>query len=330
MLRFGDSGPEVVDLQFKLRDNGADIKADGIFGADTLDAVEAFQEEHDLLADGIVGPATIRALMVVENSEPWPSEAPWRRMSVDRVRLTPLNGGFASTRLRSDAAVSMAELQAECLALGGVGVTSAGGLRGLHAGGGAAQSRSSLHYCGLAHDLALPTTYRTEKNAPYLMVPMFDLADTSPSTRRRWQIFAVVPADHPITDARLECRTVNAVGAATIAGKLVLTQTPVHARVFDFTGLAQQHGWEFITSRRSAFRRAKRIDATTVQTDGTFTALEGWHMQYERALTAAGDASGSPPSTFGGELMKIYTPDQVKRLPWWDDVRDLEWQRNWW
>lgn len=57
MLRLGDSGPAVVDLQRRLG-----ITADGEFGPITEAAVRAFQAAHDLVVDGIAGPATLAAL----------------------------------------------------------------------------------------------------------------------------------------------------------------------------------------------------------------------------------------------------------------------------
>ncbi|MDQ6967757.1 MAG: peptidoglycan-binding domain-containing protein, partial [Mariprofundaceae bacterium] len=54
LLKKGSSGQEVVELQQALG-----IKADGIFGAGTKKAVEAYQKKHHLMVDGIVGPQTL-------------------------------------------------------------------------------------------------------------------------------------------------------------------------------------------------------------------------------------------------------------------------------
>lgn len=51
-------GADITALQQKLN-----IAADGIFGKDTLNAVETFQTAHGLTSDGIVGPATWAALI---------------------------------------------------------------------------------------------------------------------------------------------------------------------------------------------------------------------------------------------------------------------------
>jgi penicillin-insensitive murein endopeptidase len=56
-IKFGDRGSDVVMLQTKLH-----IAADGVFGPDTLHAVEEFQAAHGLTADGVVGAKTWAAL----------------------------------------------------------------------------------------------------------------------------------------------------------------------------------------------------------------------------------------------------------------------------
>jgi hypothetical protein len=57
-LRVGAKGDEVADLQRKLRAQGYHLHVDGDFGPATRRMVMAFQAEHDLVADGIAGPAT--------------------------------------------------------------------------------------------------------------------------------------------------------------------------------------------------------------------------------------------------------------------------------
>jgi len=54
LLRKGSRGQEVVELQQALG-----IAADGVFGAGTKKAVEAYQKKHHLVVDGIVGQQTL-------------------------------------------------------------------------------------------------------------------------------------------------------------------------------------------------------------------------------------------------------------------------------
>lgn len=64
VLRVGAKGPDVRELQRMLVAAGAPIVVDGDFGKkQTLPAVEAFQREHRLHVDGVVGKETWRALV---------------------------------------------------------------------------------------------------------------------------------------------------------------------------------------------------------------------------------------------------------------------------
>ncbi|HEX2841988.1 tetratricopeptide repeat protein [Hyphomicrobium sp.] len=64
VLRRGKRGDAVRKLQEALKGLGYDIdQADGRFGDDTRRAVIAFQNKNKLKADGVVGPATFRAIV---------------------------------------------------------------------------------------------------------------------------------------------------------------------------------------------------------------------------------------------------------------------------
>lgn len=63
LLRQGNTGPEVRDLQTRLRNMGFDPgPIDGIFGPTTHAAVIAFQRSRGLVPDGLVGVLTWTAL----------------------------------------------------------------------------------------------------------------------------------------------------------------------------------------------------------------------------------------------------------------------------
>jgi peptidoglycan hydrolase-like protein with peptidoglycan-binding domain len=63
LLRPGDSGDAVSQVQARLADlNYFDTSATGHFGPLTVDAVKRFQADRGLVADGIVGPQTYKAL----------------------------------------------------------------------------------------------------------------------------------------------------------------------------------------------------------------------------------------------------------------------------
>ncbi|MBQ8202213.1 MAG: peptidoglycan-binding protein [Clostridia bacterium] len=62
ILRRGDRGSDVKELQRNLRSLGYDLEIDGIFGPMTECCVRSFQGTHGLAQDGIVGPMTWAAL----------------------------------------------------------------------------------------------------------------------------------------------------------------------------------------------------------------------------------------------------------------------------
>lgn len=65
-IRKGDKGSDVVKLQNALLAVGMSLPkygADGQYGSETVAAVKAYQETHDLSADGICGPKTWRVLL---------------------------------------------------------------------------------------------------------------------------------------------------------------------------------------------------------------------------------------------------------------------------
>ena len=61
--RQGSTGEQVRIIQTKMKNWGYyDGAVDGIFGSGTAEAVRYFQRKNGLTADGIVGPATLKAL----------------------------------------------------------------------------------------------------------------------------------------------------------------------------------------------------------------------------------------------------------------------------
>jgi peptidoglycan hydrolase-like protein with peptidoglycan-binding domain len=57
-IQYGSQGNDVKELQTLLNNNGYKLTADGIFGANTQKAVEAYQQKYGLTVDGIVGEKT--------------------------------------------------------------------------------------------------------------------------------------------------------------------------------------------------------------------------------------------------------------------------------
>ena len=71
--RQGASGSMVRTIQTKLKNWGYyDGTVDGIFGSQTTEAVKYFQRKNGLTADGVVGPATLKALGIAPGSQDRP------------------------------------------------------------------------------------------------------------------------------------------------------------------------------------------------------------------------------------------------------------------
>ena len=61
----GDRGSQVLAVQQQLAADGYSLTVDGDYGTGTTEAIRAFQQDHGLTADGILGAATYEALMGV-------------------------------------------------------------------------------------------------------------------------------------------------------------------------------------------------------------------------------------------------------------------------
>ena len=70
MLRRGDSGEAVRELQRLLSGHGFEIRIDGVFGPGTEDILQQFQERAGLMPDGVAGPKTMAALSAPKADQP--------------------------------------------------------------------------------------------------------------------------------------------------------------------------------------------------------------------------------------------------------------------
>ena len=275
--------------------------ADGIFGTGTELQVEKLQEATHIHPDGIVGKGTMRQINELLEKEghsdlkfelgdhPDPEE-PSRKMKWVKVEADKVPGsqGYSHFRLREDAAEAYNALRAEVIALGGV-ITSAGAKRPLtDSKKAASRSSKSLHYTGLAFDMALDTGMNNPKKERFVVEEDGD---------RGWNVW---------------CRTEKeSVDIRKLTGYTYNnTRVMVEDRFFSFTELARKHGFEPIKCRRS------------FKNGGSYLGAEWWHFQFEKALTPG-------QSTFGGELVKIYTLDECKAFGPWNDVKYCVWKESW-
>ena len=177
IIKKGSRGQDVTELQLALKTLGYNVgTVDGIFGHGTEIQVEKFQESAHIHPDGIVGKGTLKEINeALENSgngdlkfelgdHPDPQEhspkLKWVKVEADQVRGSQ---GYSYFRLREDAAEAYNALRADVLALGGV-ITSAGAKRPLtDSKKAASRSSKSLHYTGLAFDMALDSGMNNPK-----------------------------------------------------------------------------------------------------------------------------------------------------------------------
>lgn len=268
-----------------------------VVGADeTLDhttfgpAVEAFQAKKKLSVDGLPGRDTLWAMQ----SEWAASRAlPTVRIGVDKWYYksadNPSNAdGFDRFTLREDAATAFEAFYAELQALGGV-VTSAGSLRKLTASVGSSRSTTSMHLPGIAFDLATGSGFERNRDAdPYRI--------ERDRKGRGWRVWCrSESADY---QTLIPCRW---------RGGKVAEQDEEDTAAFDFTALAEKHGFYGIGPRKGS----------------SYSHLEWWHFQYEGGLVPF-------VSQFGAELLSMerYNLAFLSRQNLWSNARRIFKSRN--
>ncbi|MGV0027949.1 peptidoglycan-binding domain-containing protein [Phormidesmis priestleyi] len=77
LLKQGDAGADVYELQGLLGVNGYQLDRNGLFDADTQSCVVAFQQKHKLRSDGVVGTITWNLLRGKPLPPPPPQQKNW-------------------------------------------------------------------------------------------------------------------------------------------------------------------------------------------------------------------------------------------------------------
>ena len=305
LLKKGSSGHQVVELQEGLEALGYELgSCDGAFGPATEKAVKAFQTAENLTVDGLAGRRTIGALnklleakghdLVGEDDQSEELVPPTEKLSWVKCPADKFSGrgGYTRVTLRSDAGEAYNALYEEVHSLGGI-ITSAGGRRGLASKAGAARSKKSMHYTGLAFDMALPTGMKDPAVDPYVIE---DIGG------RRWRVWMRCEGG--------EEKTIEGSYITRKAGKTIIHKKEVADKFVDFTALALKHGFHSIRARRSFFK------------GGSYGGAEWWHFQYERALTPG-------VSRFGEELLKVYPLSRCQQFIYWNEAKDCIFGKTW-
>ena len=198
--------------------------------------------------------------------------------------LSPTNNGhgYDNTSLRNDVADRFEGLRDDLLSRGAI-LTSAGGLRGLSADVTVGRANLSLHYLGLAHDLAtrsgVSNPFDPDEN-PYL-VEREDTGRThsNDKPRYRWHIWARATGGSERTLQVLHDRRGR-------GGEIV----EVTARVVSLTDLAASNGIDTI-GNRSCY-------------PDTYGCMEWWHLQCPDLI---GDLK------FGPLLQQVRDDDEISQ-----------------
>jgi peptidoglycan hydrolase-like protein with peptidoglycan-binding domain len=94
MLRIGDSGPAVLEVQQRLSGLGFWLgEIDGHYGQLTRQAVMAFQKAEGLTRDGVAGPRTRQHLPVASRPQPRIPEGDRIEVDLERQLLLVVRGG---------------------------------------------------------------------------------------------------------------------------------------------------------------------------------------------------------------------------------------------
>ena len=303
ILKKGHKNDDVAELQKAL--NALKFNcgiADGIFGPATEHQVELFQESVKIHADGIVGRNTLKNIneeldkenfsdLKFEIGDPEDCPDPDKRYKWVRVPADQVEGskGYNRFTIREDAAEAYKALREEVLELGGV-ITSAGGKRSLtDSRKSKSRSTKSLHYVGLAIDLALDSGMGRSPEKQHFVIE--DAGD------RHWNVWC--KTENPdVPERTIEAYTYHHVNK-TVTG-----------RFFSFTELAKKHGWFPIRARGWFMRGGKPSGA------------EWWHCQYNKAL-----AEGK--SQFGTELLRLYSREECEKFAYWEDSKCCTFGVDW-
>ncbi len=273
------------------------LVADGEFGKRTEAAVCDFQSNHSLLADGKVGPLTLRALereyrsLVMALASPGvDSLDAARKLVFERAPADRYGEGYDKVWLRSDVAERYRAMHAEVRAKGAV-LTSSGAKRDLMAAVSAGRSATSFHYTGRALDLFIYSGMVDPQRDPYVVVR---------EAPRVYRVFARCSA------AQAEKQNLQRVVTyRRRAGDIDVTGSFV-----DLTAIFERHGFRSIRARPS------------FETGGALMGAEWWHFQDETGLIRG-------VSTFGKELLEVYSKATLERSPPWryrDSVFGVNWQ----
>jgi len=199
--------------------------------------------------------------------------------SIEKVEADAWKGGYGHLRIRPDVAKVYNAFREEVLERGAI-ITSSGGIRDLNADVGASRSATSFHYSGRAIDLFIYSGMNDPAKDPYVVVR---------EEARVYRVYARCSSDHAEVHDLSNVMTYHKRdGSLSTSGDF-----------FDLTALFKKYGFERIRARES------------FESGGAQLGAEWWHFQCELGLTKG-------TSTFGEELLAMYSEATLKPTPPWE------------
>ena len=267
--------------------------------------VAHFQQAQGLRVDREVGPKTWLALVRRAHKLAIDAEV-FERLPLVKVDLPGIAGdsdalGYRSTTLREDVAASMQKVVSKVWGLGGK-VTSAGGVRPLNSILLPGRVSASGHSLALDHDLALSSGMQAPKTDTYVVTRAPDLGE------RRWRVWVRVSA--PMPPINLE---------AVVWGRR--EPVLVSGQFLDLTTVMVEHGFRGIPAHKSAWWEAGQQGPR-----GGYSGTEWWHWSWREGLEVG-------ETTYGDELLRVYTLAQLERTAPWaerDRVYGVRGNEGWW
>lgn len=283
MITNGSKGEIVKSLQESLAKLGYKVgKIDGIFGEKTEQAVVNFQEDHGLYADGIVGESTEKelrkALEVQLDEQVFPvSIHDSAEGSMEWQRVPADKYRDGYDRFFLREDAAKAYLNVYERVREAGGILTSSGAR-RSLNAHVSPSRSATSF----HYTGLALDLFVGSGMENIRNNPFILVSEG---ERYWRVFG-----------KAEGGEAMELDAITYGSRKLPKK--VAGKFIDITELFEKEGFKRIPARKSFF------------TGGSWLGAEWWHFQYEKALQKG-------VSTFGNELLKVYTENELQNThPW--------------
>lgn len=293
-LKIDSRNEEVKSVQEILKHLGYNPgPIDGWFGEKTETAVVRFQEENNLYSDGIVGPITWKALhreLEIHFDEQLnpPVHNEHEPDLMEWVRVPADKYRDGYDRFFLREDVAAAYMKVREIVTEAGGKLTSSGARRSLIANVSA-SRSATSFHYTGRALDLFVGSGMENRTR-------DPYVVSSDGDRYWRVFARADGGRQIE-----------VSAVTYGSRS--SGKSVSGRFIDLTELFENEGFKRIRARTSFFR------------GGDWLGAEWWHFQYVKDLE-------NKVSSFGDELLKVYTEDQVQGTPPWQ-YKDRVFGINW-